>query len=96
MVRTEELLRLVAVEVLKGFEFLYQGLVLVLQHSHTVLQTLDILLLLPATLPGRLSVEEMGQIDKPSGNRANTCWLFLFHFFNGPSNMFTVFLTCFS
>jgi len=50
------LLRFVAVQVFEGFEFLDEGFVLVLQHGHTVLQTLDVLLLLPATLPGRLPV----------------------------------------
>lgn len=50
------LLRFVAVQVFEGFEFLDEGFVLVLQHSHAVLQTLDVLLLLPATFPRRLSV----------------------------------------
>lgn len=45
-----------AVQVFKSFQFFYQGFILVLQHGHAVLQTLDILLLLPATLAGRLSV----------------------------------------
>lgn len=44
------LLRFVAVQVFEGFEFLDEGFVLVLQHSHAVLQTLDVLLFLPATL----------------------------------------------
>lgn len=48
------LLRFVAVQVFEGFEFLDEGFVLVLQHGHAVLQTLDVLLLLPATLAGRL------------------------------------------
>lgn len=50
------LLRFVAVQVFEGFEFLDEGFVLVLQHSHAVLQTLDVLLLLPATLAGCLPV----------------------------------------
>lgn len=44
------LLRFVAVQVFEGFEFLDEGLVLVLQHCDAVLQTLDVFLLLPATL----------------------------------------------
>lgn len=41
-----------AVKVFEGLEFLNEGLVLVFEHSHTVFKTFDILLLLPATLPG--------------------------------------------
>ncbi len=50
------LLGFVAVQVFESFEFLNEGFVLVLQHSHAVLQTLDVLLLLPATLTGCLPV----------------------------------------
>ena len=50
------LLRFVAVQVFECFQFLDKGFVLVFQHGHAVLQTLDVLLLLPATLPGRLPV----------------------------------------
>lgn len=52
------LLRFVAVQVFEGFEFLDEGFVLVLQHGHAVLQTLDVLLLLPATLAGRLPAQQ--------------------------------------
>lgn len=55
-----KLLRFMAVQVFKCFQFLYEGFVLVLQHGHAVLKTLDILLLLPATLAGRLSVTQQG------------------------------------
>lgn len=50
------LLWFVAVQVFEGFEFLDEGFVLVLQHGHAVLQTLDVLLLLPATLASCLPV----------------------------------------
>lgn len=50
------LLGFVAVQVFEGFEFLDKGFVLVFQHSHAVFETLDILFLLPATLPGGFSV----------------------------------------
>lgn len=50
------LLGFVAVQVFEGFEFLDEGLVLVLQHCHAVLQTLDVFLLLPATLARCLPV----------------------------------------
>lgn len=55
------LLCFVAVQVFEGFELLDERLVLVLQHGHAVLQTLDVLLLLPATFPCRLPVERQGQ-----------------------------------
>ena len=42
------------VQVFKCFEFLDEGFILVLQNGHSVLQTLDVLLLLPATLPSGL------------------------------------------
>ena len=48
------LLCFVAVQVFEGLELLDERLVLVLQHGHAVLQTLDVLLLLPAALPGSL------------------------------------------
>lgn len=48
------LLGFVAVQVFEGFKFLDEGFVLVLQHGHAVLQTLDVLLLLPAALAGSL------------------------------------------
>lgn len=43
-----------AVDVLERFQLLDQGLVLVFQHGHPVLQAFDVLLLLPAALAGRL------------------------------------------
>ena len=50
------LLRFMAVKVFKGFQFFNKRLVLVLQDSHSVLQTFNILLLLPATFACCLSV----------------------------------------
>lgn len=47
---------LLAVELLEGFELLYQGLVLVFQHGHSVLQALDVFFLLAPTLSGRLPI----------------------------------------
>lgn len=52
----QELLRFMAVKVFKCFQFFNKCLVLVLQDGHSVLQTLDILLFLPATFTGCLSV----------------------------------------
>lgn len=49
-------LGLVAVKVFQRLQLLDQRLVLVFQDGHAVLQTLDVLFLLPATLAGRLSV----------------------------------------
>lgn len=48
------LLRFMAVQVFKSFQFLNESFVLVLQNSHPVLQTLHVFLLLPAALSGRL------------------------------------------
>ena len=53
------------VELLQRLELLDQGLVLVLQDSHPVLQTLDVLLLLPAALPGGLSVLHQANLAFP-------------------------------
>lgn len=55
----QELLRFMAVKVFKGFKFFNKCLVLVLQDGNSVLQTLNILLLLPATFTGCLSAEGM-------------------------------------
>lgn len=44
------------VEVFKGFQFFNQSLVLVLKDGNSVLQTLNILFLLPATFSGGLPV----------------------------------------
>lgn len=55
------LLSFVAVDVLQRFQLLDQRLVLVLQHGHAVLQTLDVLLLFPAALTGRLSAQTQGK-----------------------------------
>lgn len=52
------LLGFVAVNVLQCLQLFDQGLVLVFQHGHAVLQTLDVLLLFPAALSGRLPGEE--------------------------------------
>lgn len=43
-----------AIKVFEGLEFLNESLVLIFEHSHPVFKTFDILLLLPATLPGSL------------------------------------------
>lgn len=43
---------LLAVELFEGFELLDEGFVLVLQHGHSVLQALDVFLLLAPTLAG--------------------------------------------
>lgn len=48
------LLGFMAVQVFESFQFLNESFVLVLQNSHAVLQTLDVFLLLPAALSGRL------------------------------------------
>lgn len=52
----QELFRFMAVKVFKCFQFFNKCLVLVLQDGHSVLQTLDILLFLPATFTSCLSV----------------------------------------
>lgn len=54
--RGSSIVLLLAVELLQRLELLDQGLVLVLQHGHSVLQALDVLLLLAPALAGRLSV----------------------------------------
>lgn len=51
-------LRFVTVQVFKRFKFLYERFVLVLQNSHTVLQTLNIFLLLPTALARSLSAKK--------------------------------------
>ena len=51
-----------AVQVFEGFEFLDERFVLVLQHGDAVLQTLDVLLLLPAALAGCLPVGQEDQV----------------------------------
>lgn len=56
---TWRLLRFVAVQVFEGFKFLDEGFVLVLQHGHAVLQTLDVLFLLPTTFTCCLSVNNI-------------------------------------
>lgn len=48
------------IKVFKGFQFFDQCLVLVLQDGDAILQTLDVLLLLPPTFSGRLSAERTG------------------------------------
>ena len=50
---------LLAVELLERLELLDERLVLVLQHGHATLQTLDVLLLLPPALARRLPVRRM-------------------------------------
>ena len=47
------------VELLERLQLLYECLVLVLQDGHAVLQTLDVLLLLPPTLTGRLPAKKL-------------------------------------
>jgi len=47
---------LLTVKLFERLEFLNQRLVLILQHGYTVLQTLDVLFLLPSALLGRLPV----------------------------------------
>ena len=47
---------LLAVELFEGFELLDEGFVLVLQHGHSVLQALDVFLLLAPAFPGRFPV----------------------------------------
>lgn len=73
------LLRFVAVQVFEGFQFLDERFVLVLQHGHAVLQTFDVLLLLPATLARRLPVWHRERVSE------RVCWvslaLFLVVFF---------------
>ena len=56
------LLGFVAVQVFEGFQFLDECFVLVLQHGYAVLQTLDVFLLLPATLAGCLPVRHENHV----------------------------------
>ena len=49
------------VKVFKGFQLFDECLVLVLQDGDAILQTLDVLLLLPATFSGRFSAERTQQ-----------------------------------
>ena len=51
------LLGLMAVKVFQRFQLLDQGLVLVLQHGHAVLQTPDVLFLFPAAFSSCLPEE---------------------------------------
>lgn len=55
------LLSFVAVNVFQGFELLNQGLVLVFQNCHAVFQTLDVLLLFPATFTSCFPEAERGE-----------------------------------
>src|SRR4029434_7586568 len=57
------LISLVAVDVFKCFQFFDQRLVLVLQHCHSVLQTLHVLLFLPPALTGCLSTHTHTHIN---------------------------------
>ena len=53
------------VKFFKWLKLLNECLVLILQHSHSVLQTLDVLLLLPPTLTGRLPVLQQSDLPLP-------------------------------
>ena len=53
------------VQFLQGLELLYEGLVLVLEDRHPVLQTLDVLLLLVPALPGGLAVLHQPHLALP-------------------------------
>lgn len=53
---------LTAVELFERLELLDQGLVLVLEHGHPILQAFDVLLLLASALARRLAVLEQPQL----------------------------------
>ena len=53
------------VKLFERFELFNEGLVLVLEHGDPVLQTLDVLLLLPPALPGRLPVLQESDLPLP-------------------------------
>ena len=59
------------VKFFERLEFLNEGLVLVLEHGHPVLKTLDVLLLLPPTLPGRLPVLLQSDLALPETSRGH-------------------------
>lgn len=53
---------LTAVEFFERLEFIDQGLVLVLENSNSILQTLDVLFLLPPALARRFPVLQQPQL----------------------------------
>ena len=53
------------VELLQGLELLYEGLVLILEDRHPILETLDVLLLLVPALPGGLAVLHQPHLALP-------------------------------
>ena len=53
------------VKFFERFKLLNEGLVLIFQHCHSVLQTLDVLLLLPTALSGRLPVLQQSDLPLP-------------------------------
>ena len=53
------------VELLQGLELLYEGLVLILEDRHPILETLDVLLLLVPALPGGLAVLHQAHLALP-------------------------------
>lgn len=53
------------VELLQGLELLYEGLVLILEDRHPILETLDVLLLLVPALLGGLAVLHQAHLALP-------------------------------
>ena len=59
------------VKFFEGLELLNEGLVLVLEHGDPVLKTLDVLLLFPPALPGRLPVLLQSDLPLPETSRGH-------------------------
>ena len=76
---------LARVELLEGLELLYEGLVLVLEDRHPVLQTLDVLLLLPPALPRSLAVLQQPDLALPG----HQVMLGRYIFYSPPTNIFS-------